>query len=132
MSTYEPLTIGNCRSLRSLDSQKLRFCLPVSLIVRQKHMSRVQLVEIDLRAITSAEELHSLLMESLNFPGWYGANWDAFWDAITGLVEMPCTVRFLGWPQFSQRLPREAVLLKECLTEMQGEYPQLASKVVYA
>jgi len=24
----------NCRSLRSLDSQKLRFCLPVSLIVR--------------------------------------------------------------------------------------------------
>ena len=132
MSTYEPLTIGNCRSLRSLDSQKLRFCLRVSLIVRQKHMSRVQLVEIDLRAITSAEELHSLLMESLNFPGWYGANWDAFWDAITGLVEMPYTVRFLGWPQFSQRLPREAVLLKECLTEMQGEYPQLASKVVYA
>lgn len=65
-------------------------------------MSRVQLVEIDLRAITSAEELHSLLMESLNFPGWYGANWDAFWDAITGLVEM------------------------------QGEYPQLASEVVYA
>lgn len=68
-------------------------------------MSRVQLVEIDLRAITSAEELHSLLMESLNLP---------------------------GWPQFSQRLPREAVLLIECLTEMQGEYPQLASKVIYA
>ncbi len=32
-------------------------------------MARVQLVEIDLRAITSAEELHSLLMESLNFSG---------------------------------------------------------------
>ena len=95
-------------------------------------MPRVQLVEIDLRAITCAEELHSLLMESLNFPGWYGANWDAFWDAITGLVEMPYTVRFLGWPQFSQRLPHEAVLLQECLTEMQGEYPQLASEVVYA
>jgi RNAse (barnase) inhibitor barstar len=95
-------------------------------------MSRVQLVEIDLRAISSAEELHSLLMESLTFPGWYGANWDAFWDAITGLVEMPYTVRFLGWAQFSQRLPREAVLLKECLNEMQNEYPQFASKVVYA
>jgi ribonuclease inhibitor len=91
-------------------------------------MSRVQLVEIDLRAITSAEELHYLLMESLNFPGWYGA----FWDAITGLVEMPYTVRFLGWAQLSQRLPRDAVLLKECLTEMQGEYPQIASEVVYA
>lgn len=95
-------------------------------------MSRIQLVEIDLRAIISAEELHSLLMESLNFPRWYGANWDAFRDAITGLVEMPYTVRFLGWAQFSQRLPREAALLKECLTEMQGEYPQFASEVVYA
>lgn len=95
-------------------------------------MSRLQLVEIDLRDITSAKELHSLLMVSLNFPGWYGANWDAFWDTITGLVEMPYSVSFLGWAQFSQRLPREAVLLKECLTEMQGEYPQFASDVVYA
>lgn len=95
-------------------------------------MFHLQLVEIDLQVITSAEELHSLLMESLNFPGWYGAHWDAFWDAITGLVDMPYTVRFLGWPQFSQRLPREAVLLKGYLTEMQGEYPQLASEVVYA
>lgn len=29
----------NCRSLRSLDSQKLRFCYPVSLIVRHKDVS---------------------------------------------------------------------------------------------
>lgn len=95
-------------------------------------MSRVQLIEIDLQAIASTEQLHSLLMKSLSFPSWYGANWDAFWDAITGLVEMPYTIRFLGWHQFSQSLPREAVLLKECFTEMQSEYPQLASEVVYA
>ncbi|WP_237044288.1 barstar family protein [Aquipseudomonas alcaligenes] len=95
-------------------------------------MSRAQLIEIDLRAISSPEELHSLLMRSLNFPGWYGSNWDAFWDAITGLVEMPSTIKFLGWHEFSQRLPREANLLKECLSEMQDEYPQQASEVVYA
>jgi hypothetical protein len=29
----------NCRSLRSLGRQKLRFCLPVSLIVMQQHMA---------------------------------------------------------------------------------------------
>ena len=95
-------------------------------------MSRAQLIEINLRAIESPEELHSLLMSSFNFPGWYGANWDAFWDAITGLVEMPCTIIFLGWHEFSQRLPKEASLLKECLVEMQVEYPQRASEVVYA
>lgn len=95
-------------------------------------MSRAQLIEIDLRAITNPKELHSLLMRSLDFPGWYGANQDAFWDAITGLVEMPVAINFLGWYEFSQRLPREANLLKECLTEMQDEYPQQASGVVYA
>lgn len=95
-------------------------------------MSRVQLIEIDLRAIASAEELHSLLMKSLSFPSWYGANWDAFWDSITSLVEMPYAIRLLGWQQFSQHLPREAALLRECFTEMQGKYPQLASEVVYA
>ncbi|MDP3977289.1 MAG: barstar family protein [Pseudomonas sp.] len=95
-------------------------------------MSRAELVEIDLQAVTSAEELHSLLMVSLGFPGWYGCNWDAFWDAITGLVEMPKTLKFLGWQKLSQRLPRDAALLQECLTEMQAEYPQFAPEVVYA
>lgn len=95
-------------------------------------MSRAQLVEIDLKAVTSAEELHSLLMVSLGFPSWYGRNWDAFWDAITGLVEMPQTLKLLGWRKFSQRLPRDAALLQECLTEMQDEHPRFAPEVVYA
>ena len=32
-----PNNAFNCRSLCSLDSQKLRFCLPVSLIIRHKN-----------------------------------------------------------------------------------------------
>ena len=95
-------------------------------------MPRVQLIEIDLQAIASVEDLHSALMKSLSFPAWHGANWDAFWDSITGLVEMPHRIKLLGWRQFSQRLPREAALLKECLSEMQSEYPQLASEAIYA
>lgn len=94
-------------------------------------MFRAQLIDIDLLAIASPEELHSLLMRSLNFLGWYGANWDTFWDAITGLVEMPFVIKFLGWHEFSQRLPREADLLKECLSEMQDEYSQQARLVIY-
>ncbi|WP_268800413.1 barstar family protein [Pseudomonas huanghezhanensis] len=39
--------------------------------------------------MASAEELHCVLRGALGFPGWQGCNWDAFWDAITGLIEMP-------------------------------------------
>ncbi len=95
-------------------------------------MTRVQLVEIDLQAVTDTKELHSLLMVSLAFPSWYGCNWDAFWDAITGLVEMPQTLKLMNWQNFCQRLPSDAALVQELLTEMQVKYPQLASEVVYA
>jgi len=76
-------------------------------------MPRARLVEVDLGSVKSSKELHLLLQEALEFPEWYGGNWDAFWDAITGLVEMPETLRltagsssptaFPGMPGFCRR-----------------------------
>jgi RNAse (barnase) inhibitor barstar len=88
-------------------------------------------VQIDLRAVASSHELHQLLMTELSFPTWYGRNWDAFWDAITGLVQMPRRVRFTGWVDFEHRLPREAAHLRECLSRMQLDFPTEAADVVY-
>ncbi len=95
-------------------------------------MARQPLIEIDVSTVSTSEELHATLAKCLRFPEWYGANWDAFWDAITGLVEMPISLHLIGWDELSQRLPREAMLLQECLLEMSTEYPELASKVNYA
>ncbi|WP_263770030.1 barstar family protein [Propionivibrio soli] len=94
-------------------------------------MARAQLIEIDLRNISSSEELHSLLMEALGFPSWYGCNWDAFWDAVTGLVEMPLKLKLIGWQDFSLRLPRDARIMKECFTDMEFQFPRFASEVLY-
>ena len=94
-------------------------------------MHRMQHIEIDLATVGSATQLHESLRDSLSFPGWYGCNWDAFWDAITGLVEMPERLSFRGWPVFEERFPREAIQLKACLTEMSEKYPTSASEVSY-
>ncbi|MCP3751515.1 barstar family protein [Pseudomonas sp. SBB6] len=94
-------------------------------------MSRLQVVGIDLGKVTSAKELHCLLRDALGFPDWYGCNWDAFWDAITGLVQMPRQLQISGWDAFSSRLPRDAELLQKCLAAMQVEYPQLAADVLF-
>ena len=93
-------------------------------------MSRVQTVNIDLSDVTSAAELHALLREKLGFPGWYGCNWDAFWDAITGLVDMPVNLRISGWQRFSSRLPKDARLLQKCLEQMTTELPDQAPILV--
>lgn len=94
-------------------------------------MTRRDIVQIDLNAIQTADQLHELLRDTLDFPGWYGMNWDAFWDAITGLVEMPKRLRLVGWSSLVERLPRDANLMKSCLDEMAEEEPELAPEVEY-
>ncbi|GKS73318.1 barstar family protein [Acidovorax sp. SUPP950] len=88
-------------------------------------------VTVDLRGVATPEELQAQLMKLLDFPGWYGMNWNAFWDAITGLVEMPLRLRFVGWADFELRQPFSANQLRECLSQMQTELPTLAAAVSY-
>ena len=94
-------------------------------------MTRSSIIKIDLTRIQNPKELHATLGTSLNFPTWYGQNWDAFWDAITGLVEMPETLEFSGWGIFSGRLPRDARMLRQCLAELATHCPDLTSRVRY-
>ncbi len=93
---------------------------------------RRSLVEIDLAGVRTSEELQSLLSRSLDFPDWYGGNWNAFWDAITGLVDMPRCLRLAGWVEFSARLPEDARLLRKCLDDAEADLPALAAQVEYA
>ncbi|WP_078662734.1 barstar family protein [Streptomyces bicolor] len=39
--------------------------------------------------VRDAGELQRLLQRELLLPDFYGRNWNAFWDAITGLVALP-------------------------------------------
>ena len=94
-------------------------------------MTRQQLVQIDLNEVMSSNELHSTLSHALGFPGWYGCNWDAFWDAITGLVEMPVHLKISGWDALSRRLPKDAEVMQKCLEELSLEYPSFASNVEF-
>jgi RNAse (barnase) inhibitor barstar len=94
-------------------------------------MERESLVEISLAEVHDAASLHAVLQDALHFPSWYGCNWDAFWDAITGLVQMPQTLRLLGWSDLQSKLPRDAALLKQCLDEMAQQYPESAPHVLF-
>ena len=94
-------------------------------------MERVDTVELDVSGIKTATQLHELLKNQLRFPSWYGCNWDAFWDSITGFVEMPKTLKLIGWALLEANLPSDAALMKRCLNEMELKFPALAATVVY-
>lgn len=72
---------------------------------------------IDLGHIGSVQELHLKFKTDLGFPDFYGMNWNAFWDAITGLIEMPEELILINFEKLEQVLPTDAEILRELVTE---------------
>jgi RNAse (barnase) inhibitor barstar len=83
-------------------------------------------IEIDLNSVATEEELHALLASRLEFPDYYGSNWDAFWDCVCSddQSQMPETLVLLGWYGFESRLPREARLFKQTIEDMAVHRPE--------
>ena len=86
-------------------------------------------MEIDLSTIKNKQELHFHLSQKLSFPSFYGNNWDAFWDLITGLIELPKEINFVGADSFKAKLPTEYQQLKGCFDDLPKEYPDIICKV---
>jgi RNAse (barnase) inhibitor barstar len=66
---------------------------------------------IDLEHIVNIEHLHDTFAYKLNFPNFYGKNWDAFWDTITGLIEMPETLVLKNWDIFENKFKSDSKIL---------------------
>ncbi|EAE0010296.1 barnase inhibitor [Listeria monocytogenes] len=88
-------------------------------------------VTIDLKKVSTKEELQNLLKQELDFPDYYGGNWDAFWDTITGLVELPEKIIFEHWSDLEESIPGEANWLKEILENFNKKYPIMKTEVEY-
>ncbi|MFF1277606.1 barstar family protein [Streptomyces marokkonensis] len=89
---------------------------------------------IDLTEVRNAEELHRLLQRDLRFPDFYGRNWDALWDAVTGLVDLPHELTFTGWAAFSAALPAEARTLRGLFDDYlraSGQYLAVPRRIHY-
>ncbi len=80
------------------------------------------MVTIDVASVASEDELHRLLQREFDFPDFYGRNWAAFWDAVSGLVLIPDYVRFVGWKPLAERVPAGAMMLTECLDRYRDLY----------
>ena len=89
-------------------------------------------MKIDLANIESEGQLHCALARELGFPDFYGENWDAFWDSITGLVELPNEIYFVGTENLQRVLPKAFDQLKKCFQELNDEYPEIMCKVTWA
>lgn len=86
---------------------------------------------INVSDVVNVSQLHSLLMKQLEFPDFYGMNWDAFWDAITGLVEMPKKLIFIGWNNVIEHIPDDAKIMENLLFKLNEKYPSWGCEVEF-
>jgi ribonuclease inhibitor len=86
-------------------------------------------LEIDVGAVSTRDELHSLLFEAFGFPEYYGMNWDAFDECIRD-VAVPGIVRVTRIEALRSRLPREAELFVRCLEDFaQSHEPRITVQI---
>ncbi|KUG09591.1 barstar family protein [Solirubrum puertoriconensis] len=72
---------------------------------------------IDLSGITNEAAIHQLFKEKLDFPEWYGENWDAFWDSIVAVVELPEHLNIINWEDFARHCPRDMQILQRLIQD---------------
>jgi len=78
---------------------------------------------VDLSHIDTKAAFHLLMKRELGFPEWYGVgwvSWDAFWDAIIAVVEMPDSVVLQHWQAFAEACPKDMLILRDII----ANYPQ--------
>ncbi|SET74459.1 barstar family protein [Hymenobacter actinosclerus] len=76
---------------------------------------------LDLTGITSKTAIHQLFKEQLGFEDWYGPSWDAFWDSIIAIVEMPLVLTLTNWQEFAQHCPRDMQILRQVMQDYAEE-----------
>ncbi|MFP9131294.1 barstar family protein [Niallia sp. BSM11] len=97
----------------------------------QENESKQDKLILDVSAVQNSTDFHYLLKKNLDLPDFYGMNWDAFWDAITGLIELPETLIFEGWSNVEERLPKDSQIFINLLNDFNEQYPHWKCKVVY-
>ncbi|GAB3495292.1 barstar family protein [Spirosoma knui] len=76
---------------------------------------------LDLTGITTKTALHQFFKRELQFPDWYGVSWDAFWDCIVAVVEMPHQLTLTHWDEFAQHCPRDMQILRQVVQDYNQE-----------
>ena len=63
------------------------------------------LYTLDFRNVQYYSEVHTIIKESLDFPDYYGRNWDAFWDCLSDMYGDPVHIEILGLDNVERKSP---------------------------
>ncbi len=84
------------------------------------------LYTIDFSNVDHYLEMHKIIQEALDWPDYYGCNWDAFWDCLTDMVGRKIHIEIVGLDVIERKFAQEAEaminILKEFKHYRNGKY----------
>ncbi len=72
---------------------------------------------IDFSNVNYYFEMHQIIKEALDWPDYYGCNWDACWDCLTDMVGRKIHIEIRGLDVIERKFGEEAHVLFDILKE---------------
>ena len=76
-----------------------------------------ELYTIDFTNVQHYLEMHFVIRKALDWPDYYGCNWDAFWDCLTNMVGRPVHIEIIGLDVIERKFDDAARIMIETLKE---------------
>ena len=77
---------------------------------------------IDFSHVKYYLEMHEVIRKALDFPDYYGCNWDAFWDCLTDMVGRPIHIEIIGLDVIRRKFDGSADKIIEIFKEFKHHY----------
>lgn len=90
-------------------------------------MDTPTVITLDLSDCKYIDDMHQRIKAAFDFPGYYGENWDAFWDLIRGTRDNTI-VQIRGAASLSKALRKEADKMIACLEDNIKEMEKLKQR----
>ena len=77
---------------------------------------------IDFTDVEYYYEMHFVIRDALDWPDYYGCNWDAFWDCLRDMSGRPLHVEIIGLDVIEKKFGDEAKEMIGLLKEFKHRY----------
>lgn len=87
--------------------------------------------EINRKEFVWAEDFYELIRTKMSLPQWFGKNADALWDMLTGFVETPFEIKFVGFGKAENDYNKNIInLILTCFIDFQKQYPDKIDLII--
>ena len=92
-----------------------------------------EIYTIDFTKVEHYSDMHLIIREVLDWPEYYGCNWDAFWDCLTDMITLDgkLHIEVIGLDVIKKKFDDSADMIVKILKKFKPSTPSLATFTLY-